>query len=469
MKILLAIIAAATVGSAATYLVVKKAEPAKQTETRSPEMPKGKVKPERTLLTGKAKAARGETTEPKPAAVAPAGLSAEEIIEELIQFKPAAEKSRNASTRRLIHRFESLNDMGPAALPAIEAFLAKNKDVEFQREGGPSNEGDRGRDRGGDRGGPPPWAAMFGGASRMPDADSLYPASLRLGLFEVARQIGGTEAEEILADVLSQTARGIEVAHLARVLDEMAPGKYRDRILAAARELLSNPPPAGENPSRLDEMGRQYLFSLLSKYQDKSFADKAQEMLVSADGRVNNSALNYLTETLKDQSLPLLYKVYKDPTITNNLAKVPVISAALNYVGQHPQADAMFKEIMLDEKNAAGRWMVVGSLTRGDNLTPETIKARQQLLTSMKPDIKDERMTGMMDRVNQELERRLDPNAPPREGGGLGSLIFGGRGGGPPGEGNESGGGRSNRDSGTTGQKGPQKGSPKGGQNGDKN
>lgn len=462
MKIILAMLIAAGVGSAATYFAVSKPESAKPSEARSAETPKTKAKPERSLLTAKSKSPRVEASEPKPVAPAAGGLSAAEIIEELIEFKPAADKSRNASLRRLVHRFESLNDMGPAALPAIKDFLAKNQDVEFlrEREGGSGNEGDRGR---GDRGGAQQWIAMLGGGGRLPETDSLYPASLRLGLFEVARQVGGTEAETILAGVLSQTARGVEVVHLARVLDEMAPGKYRDQILAAAKELLSSPPPA-EGSSKLDEMGRNSLFSLLAKYQDKSFADKAQEMLVSTDGRVNNSALNYLTETLKEQSLPLLYKVYKDPSITNNLAKFPVVSAALNYVGQHPQADAMFKEMVLDEKNQ-GRWMVIGSLTRGEDLKPETIKARQQLLASVKTEIKDERMTGMMDRVNQELERRLDPNAPPREGGGFN--IFGGRGGGggsdtapggAPGGSGQPGGKGGNRNPRSGGQKGSQKG-----------
>ena len=452
MKIILAMLVAAGAGSAATYFAVSKPEAAKPSAASSAETPKVKAKPERSLLTSKSKSPRVETSESKSAAPAVGGLSAEEIIAELIEFKPAAEKSRNAGVRRLIHRFESLNDMGPAALPAIKDFLAKNQDVEFlrEREGGPGNEGDRGR---GDRGGPSQWVTMLSafGGGRLPEADSLYPVSLRLGIFEVTRQIGGAEAEAILAGVLDQTARGVEVAHLARVLDEVAPGKYRDQILAAAKELLANPP-AVENPSRLDEMGRNYLFSLLSKYQDKSFADKAQEMLVSTDGRVNNSALNYLTETLKEQSLPLLYKVYKDPSITNGLSKLPVVTAALNYVGQHPQADAMFKEMVLDEKNQA-RWMVIGNLARGgEDIKPETIKARQQLLASVKTEIKDERLTGMMDRVNQELERQLDPNAPPREGGLRG--IFGGGGfgggqggapGGAPGGGTGGDSGRGNR------------------------
>ena len=436
MKIVIALIAAAGIGSAATYMVIE-SRPAKQAEAHPVAPSKVKAKPEKSLLTSKSKTTRVESAEPKAEPPAARGLTANEIIEGLIEFKPAADKGRNAALRTLIHRFETLNDMGPAALPAIKTFLSKNQDVEFLRDrGGEGNGESRGGGRG--RNNPSPWAWISGGG-RLPEADTLYPASLRLGLFEVARQIGGTEAEAMLAGVLGETARGIEVVHLARVLDEMAPGKYRDQIIAAAKELLGTPPSA-EGTSQLDEMGRNYLFGLLSKYQDKSFADKAQEMLVSGDGRVNNAALNYLTETLKEQSLPLLYKVYKDPSITNGFSKLPVITAALNYAGQHPQADAMFKEMVLDEKNQTGRWMVVGNLMRIDEGTPvEVIKARQALLASVKPEIKDERLVGMVDRVNQEMERRLDPNAPPREGG-FRTLFFGPQGGGDAG-GNPGGGG----------------------------
>src|SRR5947208_3659889 len=55
-------------------------------------------------------------------------ISPEEILEQLVAMKASANDPR--STRRLVHAFESLIDAGPAALPAIRAFLARNQDVE---------------------------------------------------------------------------------------------------------------------------------------------------------------------------------------------------------------------------------------------------------------------------------------------------------------------------------------------------
>ena len=68
------------------------------------------------------------------------------------------------------------------------------------------------------------------------------PPSLRLGLIDVLDQIGGDQAQGILAEQLDTTGRAIEVAYIARVLQDEAPDKYRDNALKAAKELLASPP-----------------------------------------------------------------------------------------------------------------------------------------------------------------------------------------------------------------------------------
>ena len=61
-------------------------------------------------------------------------------------------------------------------------------------------------------------------------------------MFDAAKQVGGAEAEKLLAEVLGTTGRGVEVAWLARTLQGLAPNKYRDVASTAARELLARPP-----------------------------------------------------------------------------------------------------------------------------------------------------------------------------------------------------------------------------------
>ena len=119
--------------------------------------------------------------------------------------------------------------------------------------------------------------------------DFLVPPSLRLGLIDVVAQIGGDEAMGILAETLDTTGRGVEVAHIARILQADAPGRYREASLKAAKDLLSNPVPAG-SPNRIDENARAYLYQVLALHQDTSFATAAQGQLVSAEGRVDKRA-----------------------------------------------------------------------------------------------------------------------------------------------------------------------------------
>lgn len=101
---------------------------------------------------------------------------------------------------------KELTQLGEAAIPRIQAFLQYVKD-----------------------------AALA--AAEDSQELGLY-RSLRLTLFDALRQIGGPQAESLLAEELQQTVDPQEVATLARLLEAMAPGAYREQALQAAREIL---------------------------------------------------------------------------------------------------------------------------------------------------------------------------------------------------------------------------------------
>jgi hypothetical protein len=205
------------------------------------------------------------------------------------------------------------------------------------------------------------------------------------------KEIGGSEGETALAEMLSITGRGVEIAYLARVLEEIAPGKYRDAAIAAARELLTNPPVIN-NPNQLDDLSRSYLFGVLEFFHDTSFAVNAQQMLVGMDGRLDTDAMSYLTGVLKDQSVSALYQAYQNPSLTNQFDKMSVGREVLNYVGQNSQANALFSETLnnteLDDRTKA---MAVVQLAGGgfgpfaaqSPTDPQVINNRIQLLTSL--------------------------------------------------------------------------------------
>lgn len=222
---------------------------------------------EKAQLEAALKKAKGRTVvveAPAPAAPATAVVTVtakpdpDAIIARLTAFKsttPGQTLPQNRQLKRVLHEFESLVDAGESALPAIRAFLARNEDVEFQ--GG----------------------TLKGARDGNVPTDFLMPPSLRLGLFDALRRIGGAEAEAMLAGVLKTTARGVEIAYLARVLEELAPGKHRDTAIAAAKDLLANPV---AEAAALDKNDRNYLYGVLAFFNDASQVAMAQGQLLAA-------------------------------------------------------------------------------------------------------------------------------------------------------------------------------------------
>jgi hypothetical protein len=258
-------------------------------------------------------------TVPTPAAtadLAAAKATPAEIIARLRTLKPGP--GQTSLRRQIIHDIEELITAGPVALPAIREFLARNEDVDFDSiaKGGVPNE-------------------------------FLMPPSLRFGLFEAAKRIGGEEAEKILAITMNGTGRGIEVAWLARALQEIAPDKYRDAALAVARGLLARP--ALANPaSPLDRNERAELFNVLAMFGDASYVATAQTQLVQADGGVDRSALKYLQQTLGSQAVPIAAQLYNDPRLTDPAKKEPLARVALNFVGLDAKANEFYNKAIND-------------------------------------------------------------------------------------------------------------------------
>jgi hypothetical protein len=219
--------------------------------------------------------------------------------------------------RPVLVLLEQLAQTGPRALPAIGRFLASGRDSAYGQSGGK------------------------GTRDMKSLADALVPLSLRFALFDVARQIGGEDAEKLLLETLVCTGRGIELAYLTQVLEEMAPGKYKETSLAAARNLL-----AGGAVS--DSAERDYLYGVLQRFGDTSYAITAQAQLVQPDGKVDRSALRYLQQTLGDKSVALAAQTYRDTRVTEADSKEPLARVALAYVGANDQALELYHAAVLD-------------------------------------------------------------------------------------------------------------------------
>lgn len=342
---------------------------------------------------------------PSPAAgadpVVYAGPSPADAVTKLTTLRFGQGEQRRNVTWHIIQQFRNLNDAGPAAVPAIREFLRGMEDIDYLVGQGQPGEvpGER-RSL--------PWTR--GRASRA-SLDFDFPPSLRIGLVDVLREIGGPAAEQALAEVLNTTGRPVELAYVARTLEELAPGKYRETAVTAARELLVNPPPlAGAN--RLDDSGRAYLLGVLATYGDTSFGPIAQTLLIGPDGRIDRSVLNYLDSTLQEQSMPAIYQAYSDPRVTNLIEKAALVTVAFNHVGSNPQANQIFAAVIADENTpAVVRALAVASLAGGGRgpvraespTDPQVIQQRIDLLQQTRGTITDGRMIEAVDKTIQNL------------------------------------------------------------------
>lgn len=374
---------------------------------------------------------------------APAGPDSESVIvrqhpapEEIIAtLKTLRASSRDPrSIRKVIFHLEQLREIGPESLPPIRAFLARFEDVDYmsareQRSGTAEQSGEnRDRERRGPRGEDfrERMREFRDGGRGDTRLTFVTPPSLRMGLFDVVQGIGGPEAESILADIMAETGRAVELAYIFNLLEEVAPKKYVPTAIAAAKDLLMDPPQlSGGN--RLDENSKDYLYALLTRVGDRSFAANAQTMLVQESGQIDRRALNYLDEVMKDQAMPAIFAAFNDPRITNQMDKATLMNMALKHTGLNQQANEMLNSVVSNESTpTAVRAMAVASLTRGDP-TPEEIRSRIPVVEALRGSTTDERLQRALFATQQNLQNMLEGK--PADNNVMREIFRGGRGG----------------------------------------
>jgi hypothetical protein len=343
---------------------------------------------EKADLTAALASAKGRvTTAPgvtKIVEVAAKQTSPAEILERLKTLRVTGDQPRSA--RLLTHQFETLADTGADALPVIREFLAGNVDVDYDL----TSLGRNARN------------------GKLP-LDFNTPPSLRLGLFEVLKNLGGADAEKILADALTTTGRGVELAYLTRVLESLSPGKYRTAALAAAHELLARP-----LADASDKTDRNFLLATLSMLGDDSFAPQAQAQLIKSDGTVDTAALKYLQQTGGEKSLALAMQAYADPRVTDPKARERLAQVALDTPGINPTVDDFVRKVLADEtlpalnrNNIAQDYADHGYQNFHDPTADDLLKLRSRLgqLEQMRNDITDPMVTaGIMEAIKDVNE-----------------------------------------------------------------
>ncbi len=280
----------------------------------------------------------------------------------------SAEVNRNqpGSIRRLLVDLERLKAQGPAALPAIREFLRSAQDADYDGFGGRE------------------WAG-----SHVP-SEFVIPPSLRLGLLETVKQIGGPEAESILLDELRVTGRGVEVAYIAGALQEMAPDRHREAVFAAARDLLSMPLP-NRAPNALDRSDREFLFGVLKNAKNESYLSGAREQLLQPDGRIDRPALSYVQSLLGPETVTVATQLWNDPRLPNR-EKASVARLATDYVGVSAEADGIFEAALQEPGVSSGQRRDLI-----DDLTERGLPSRRRLSAAELPVV--EHRLALIDRL----------------------------------------------------------------------
>ena len=137
---------------------------------------------------------------------------------------------------------QTLTSQGAAAIPAIREFLDQNQELNFSSVGG---------------------------------ASALGQSSLRSAFINALGQIGGPEGTAAMLQTMQSTTPPSEIAQLAQLLDQQAPGQHRQETISAVNEVL-NMASTGQLPANWD-VGT--LFKVLQNYGDSttvSFLEQLQ-------------------------------------------------------------------------------------------------------------------------------------------------------------------------------------------------
>ena len=323
--------------------------------------------------------------------------SAPEIIEELMGLKMTA-ANRRAVQRRLSFLFESLAKQGDTAIPHIRDFLRKMEDVDFIIDQRSENDIDKEKEH---------WR------SRMVNVplEFEYPPSLRIGLIDILAEIGGADAQDTIAEVLTSSGRGFEVAYSANKLRSML-GKdaYRDEALNVAHDLLTAPIEIiGGN--KFDAASKQYLFTVLKMYGDKTFVQIAQGQLVNEEGRIDRSVLSYFENIADGRAIDAVVQAMQSGQLREGdmreMARVAVQGVGQNNV----QADSLFQDIMTsDQYSLDVKMETIRSMDNSEDLANMN-KNEQATILQSRLDLMDRLQLGeddIMARANEIYSGRVE-------------------------------------------------------------
>ncbi|HXJ61345.1 MAG TPA: hypothetical protein VNU68_32275 [Verrucomicrobiae bacterium] len=252
--------------------------------------------------------------------------AAQQLIDRLAQLDVSKGLLTPEDSQRLNKIFKELVAQGPAGIPAIRAFLERNEDLNF---------------------------------SDLKGGDLADYRSLRMGLLDALKQVGGPEAMAVSLQTLQHTADPWEVAVLARDLEQQAPGQFRQEALTAVRESL-----AQAVEGKLGERDVAPLFQVLQSYADASIVADLEKI----PPQWSYYAAITLANLSGGEGIPALIRQVQDPTAMSSGQSDIALRCLAQASVEHPQASEALAEMARSSQISDTAWSAIASALAGYNL-----------------------------------------------------------------------------------------------------
>jgi len=246
---------------------------------------------------------------------------AREIVARLTRIDLSSGALTWEQAQDLKESFTQLASHGTAAIPAVREFLERNLDLDFAELNG---------------------------------AKAVGYSSLRIGLLDVLRQIGGQDAVAAFHGVLQTTADPLEIALVARNLEEAAPGQYRQDALNAARDTL-----AIVAEGKLTVRDVAPIFQMLQNYADPSVVADLEK----AAAKWDYYARMALAGLPDGQGIPALIQEAKG--IAGPFQNTLALELLAQVATQYPEASAALIEQAKENRLPDQVWPQIASALAG--------------------------------------------------------------------------------------------------------
>jgi hypothetical protein len=183
--------------------------------------------------------------------------------------------------------------------------------------------------------------------------------SARLAMFDALSRIGGAEAEAALASTLTETLDPREIALLARDLEQMAPGQYRQAAVDAARQALSA---AASDPAKVREVAP--LFEVLNRFGGITAVNDLEEVAA----RWSYYATISLAQLPDGAGVSSLVRLAQGANSVSGPATDPAIRMLASLSSQREDARTAFLELVRNNRVGLSTWAQLAPILAGAQL-----------------------------------------------------------------------------------------------------